>query len=73
MLFTMIMLIILVSVVMAGISLAWSLAKFICGLGLFFVCPTVFILAAMLGVLGEMWIPILLVGLFSGGLFRRVR
>ena len=38
-----------VTVIIIGLHLAWGMLKFICGLGLFFIFPWVFVLAALSG------------------------
>ena len=53
-----------------ALRLAWGTAKFLFGLGLFFFCPLLFVIAVMLGWLGHMWIPILIVALIFGNRFR---
>lgn len=55
-----------------GFHLAWGSAKFLFGLGLFWTCPLLFLLAAMFGWLGHMWLPILIIGLLCGRGFARV-
>ena len=53
---TIILAVILVLVVIrVAIHLAWSLIKFLFGLGLFAVCPTLFIILGIMGVLGSGW------------------
>ena len=61
------MMMLLVGVISAGIRLAWGATKFLFGLGLFWVCPLLFILIVLFGGFSHMWLPILIVGL----LFRR--
>ena len=51
-----------VGVVSTGIRLAWGATKFVLGLGLFCLCPVLFVLAILLGAFSHMWLPILLVG-----------
>ena len=55
-----------------GIRLAWGVTKFIFGLGLFWLCPVLFVLAVLLGGFSHMWLPILIVGLLFGGGYRRI-
>ncbi len=55
-----------------GFHLAWGSAKFLFGLGLFWTCPLLFLLAVMFGWLGHMWLPILIIGLLCGRGFARV-
>lgn len=49
---------------------AWSLTKFFFGLGLFFVCPLLFVTLMFFGILGNLWIPILIFAIILGGGFR---
>ena len=65
------MLMLVAGVVRAGFRLAWGMTKFIFGLGLFAFCPILFVLAAMFGIFGHMWLPILLIGLLCGRAYRR--
>ena len=58
-------------IVSMGIRLAWSLTKFVFGLGLFCFFPVLFVLAVLLGWFSHLWLPILIVGLLFGGMFRR--
>ena len=58
-------------IVSLGIRLAWSLTKFAFGLGLFCFFPVLFVLAVLLGWFSHLWLPILIVGLLFGGMFRR--
>ena len=62
----------LLGVIGAGIRLAWGAAKFIFGLGLFWLCPLLFVIIVLLGGFSHMWIPILIVGLLFGRGFRRI-
>ena len=72
MLVTILMLMLLFAVVRAGLRLAWGTTKFIFGLGLFWLCPLLFVLVVLLGGFSNMWLPIVIVGLlFGGGFFRR--
>ena len=61
-----------VGVISAGIRLAWGTTKFLFGLGLFWFCPLLFVLAVLLGGFSHMWLPIVIVGLLCGGGFRRI-
>ena len=54
-----------------GIRLAWGAAKFFFGLGLFWFCPLLFVLAVLFGWFSHIWLPILIIGLLFGGGFRR--
>ena len=71
MLIAILMVMILFGVIRTGIRLAWGAAKFFFGLGLFFFCPLLFVLAVLLGAFRTMWLPILIVGVLFGGGFRR--
>lgn len=57
-------------IVKVALKLAWGATKFIFGLGLFFVCPLAFVILAATGLLGNMWIAILIVALICGFNFR---
>ena len=70
--FMSLMIMLLVSVIIIGIKLAWGVTKFILGLGLFWLCPLQFILVVLLGGFTHMWLPILIVGLLFGRGFRRL-
>ena len=59
-------------VISFGIRLAWGVTKFIFGLGLFWLCPVLFIVAVLLGGFSHMWLPILIFGLLFGGGYRRI-
>ena len=72
MLVTILMLMLLFSVVKAGLKLAWGTTKFVFGLGLFWLCPLLFVLVVLLGGFIHMWLPIVIVGLLFGSGFRRV-
>jgi len=62
----------LVGVISFGIRLAWNLTKFIFGLGLFWLCPVLFILAVLIGGFSHMWILIVIVGLLCRMGYRRI-
>ena len=66
------MMMLLVGVISAGIRLAWGATKFLFGLGLFWVCPLLFILIVLFGGFSQMWLPILIVGLLFGRGFRGI-
>ena len=66
------MIMLLVGIVGLAIRLSWGLVKFVFGLGLFWVCPLLFVLAVMFGLFSHLWLPILIVGLLFGGMFRKV-
>jgi hypothetical protein len=66
-----ILIILFFSVLKIGLKLAWSALKFVFGLGLFFFCPLLFIIAAAMGMFGSMLIPIIvLIVLFTFGFIR---
>ena len=67
------MIMLLAGVIRAGIRLAWGTTKFLFGLGLFWFCPLLFVLAVAFGWFSGMWILILIIGLLCGGGFRRAR
>jgi hypothetical protein len=60
------------SVVSIGIRLAWGTAKFVFGLGLFWFCPLLFVLAVLFGGFSHTWLLIVIVGLLFGRGFRRI-
>ena len=62
----------MLGVICIGIRLAWGVAKFIFGLGLFWFCPVLFVLAVLMGGFSHMWLAILIAGLLFGGGFRRI-
>ena len=68
----MMILMLAVGIVSLGIRLAWGATKFVFGLGLFCVCPVLFVLLVLLGRFSSMWLPILIVGLLLGGGFKRL-
>lgn len=68
----MLMVMVLVGIIKLSLSLAWGLTKFIFGLGLFLICPLIFILAVLLGAFSQLWLPILIIGLIFGKGFRIV-
>ena len=55
-----------------GIHMAWSVTKFLIGLGLFCFLPIAFVLVVLLGLFIPLWLPILIVGLLLSVCFRRV-
>ena len=71
MLITILMIMLLIGIVRIGLSLAWGTMKFLFGLGLFWVCPLLFVLAVYFGAFSSMWLPIVIVGLLMGGGFKR--
>lgn len=58
-------------VIRLALKLAWSILKFICGLGLFALCPVLFILLGVLGILGTGWWIVVLIALFCGIGFKK--
>ena len=71
MLVMILMMMLLYGVIKAGIRLAWGTTKFLFGLGLFWLCPLLFVLAVLLGVFSHLWLPIVIVGLLLGRGYRR--
>ena len=65
------MLLLLFGIVKTGLRLAWGTTRFVFGLGLFWLCPLLFVLAVLLGGFAHMWLPIVIVGLLFGRGFRR--
>ena len=66
-----ILIILFFSVLKIGLKLAWSAMKIVFGLGLFFFCPLLFVVAALMGTFGTMLIPIIvLIVLFTFGFIR---
>ena len=66
------MVMLLASVISIGIRLAWGATKFLFGLGLFWFCPLLFVLAVLLGGFSHTWLPIVIIGLLFGRGFGRV-
>ena len=66
------MVVLLASVISIGIRLAWGATKFFFGLGLFWFCPLLFVLAVLFGGFSHTWLLIVIVGLLFGGGFRRI-
>ena len=66
------MAILLAGVISIGIRLAWGAMKFFFGLGLFWFCPLLFVLAVLLGGFSHNWLLIVIVGLLFGSGFRRI-
>jgi hypothetical protein len=60
------------SVISIGIRLAWGMAKFFFGLGLFWFCPLLFVLAVLFGGFSHTWLLIVIVGFLFGSGFRRI-
>ena len=71
MLVMILMMMLLYGVMKAGIRLAWGTTKFLFGLGLFWLCPLLFVLAVLLGAFSHLWLPIVIVGLLLGRGYRR--
>ena len=61
----------LIGVIRVGLRLAWGATKFVFGLGLFWFCPLLFVLAVLFGWFSHMWLPILIIGLLFGRGYRR--
>ena len=66
------MVMLLASVISIGIRMAWGATKFIFGLGLFWVCPVLFVVIVLLGGFSHLWLPIIIFGLLFGRGFRRI-
>ena len=66
------MAVLFVSVISIGIRMAWGATKFIFGLGLFWFCPLLFVLAVLFGGFSHTWLLIVIVVLLFGGGFRRI-
>ncbi len=62
----------LAGVISIGSRLAWGATKFFFGLGLFWFCPLLFVLAVLLGGFSHTWLLIVIAGLLFGGGFRRI-
>ena len=71
MLLMILMFMLLVGIIGTGLKLAWGLAKFLFGLGLFWLCPALFILLVFLGAFSHTWLFILILGLLFGHGFIR--
>ena len=67
-----VMAVLFVSVISIGIRLAWGATKFFFGLGLFWFCPLLFVLAVLFGGFSHTWLLIVIIGLLFGGGFRRI-
>ena len=61
----------LVNIISLAVRMAWGVTKFVFGLGLFCVCPLLFILVVLLGGFSSMWLPIVILGVLFGGGFRK--
>ena len=66
------MIMLLAGVISIGIRLAWGATKFFFGLGLFWFCPLLFVLAVLFGGFSHTWLLIVIVGLLFSGGFRRI-
>ena len=53
-------------VIRLALKLAWGLIKLLFSLGLFALCPVLFILLGVLGLLGSGWWVVVLIGLLCG-------
>ena len=71
MLMMILMIMLLFGVIKAGIRLAWGTTKFLFGLGLFWFCPLLFVLAVLFGGFSHLWLPIVIIGLLMGRGYRR--
>ena len=60
----------LTGVVMAAVRFAWGTTKFLFGLGLFCVCPALFVIIVLFGGFSHLWLPIVIIGLLFGRRFR---
>ena len=65
------MLVLFFGILRLGLSLAWGTMKLLFGLGLFWFCPFLFVLAVLFGAFSHVWLPILIIGLLCGGRFIR--
>ena len=66
------MFMLLIGAIRTGIRLAWGFTKFFFGLGLFWFCPLLFVLAVLMGAFQGYWLWIVLAAfLFGGGFLRR--
>ncbi|MBR2561452.1 MAG: hypothetical protein IKE31_04800 [Eubacterium sp.] len=63
MLIMLLMLFLFLGVLVAGIHLAWGITRFLFGLGLFWLCPLLFVLAVLFGGFSHIWPLILIIGL----------
>ncbi len=70
MLLIMMMAMLLIGVISFGIRLAWGTTKFLFGLGLFFFCPVIFVLAVLFGAFSHLWLPILIIGILCRRRYR---
>ena len=69
---TVFMIMLLVGIVSLAFRLSWGILKFVFGLGLFWFCPLLFVLAVLFGGFSHTWLLIVMVGLLFGGGFRRI-
>ena len=53
-------------VIRLALKLAWGILKFLFSLGLFAICPILFLLLGVLGLLGSAWWVILLAAILCG-------
>ena len=65
------MLALLLGVIRTGLRLAWGVTKFIFGLGLFWLCPVLFVVVVLLGGFTHLWLPIVIIGFLFGRGYRR--
>lgn len=66
------MIFLLLGIVRIGLRFAWGTTKFLFGLGLFWFCPLLFVLAVLFGAFHHLWIPILIVAILCGKSFRSI-
>ncbi len=66
MIITLLMLVLFIGILFIGLRLAWGLAKILFGLGLFWFCPLLFVLAVVLGLFPHTWLLILIIALICG-------
>ena len=66
------MMMLLAGVISIGIRLAWGATKFFFGLGLFWFCPLLFVLAVLFVGFSHTWLLMVMVGLSFGGGVRRI-
>lgn len=71
MIIILLMLILFIGVLFIGLRLAWGLVKILFGLGLFWFCPLLFVLAVLLGGFPHIWLLILIIALICGCGFTR--
>ena len=65
MIIILLMLLLFIGVLFIGLRLAWGLVKILFGLGLFWFCPLLFVLAVLLGGFPHIWLLILIIALLG--------